>query len=99
NYERLNVPRAIPVRPRTPAGRSPTPGTGTAGQNGTLSTTTPTVVPDTTEEGLYLNAIDTDIREILKQIAKVTGKNFLIDPTIRENVTIISEEKMTVEEA
>ena len=51
------------------------------------------------DEGLYLNAVDTEIREIIKQIAKVTGKNFLIDPKIRGKVTIISEKKMTTEEA
>lgn len=51
------------------------------------------------DEGLYLNAVDTDVREIIKQIAKVTGKNFLVDQSVRGKVTIISEKKMTIEEA
>jgi general secretion pathway protein D len=52
-----------------------------------------------TEEGLYLNAVDTDIREIIKQISKATGKNFLIDDRVKGKVTILSEKKMTTEEA
>lgn len=84
NYDSLNVPKAVPVTPPPP------------GQAGTD--------PDAADqadagEGLYLNAVDTDIREIIKQIAKVTGKNFLVDQKIRGKVTIISEDKMTVEEA
>lgn len=59
----------------------------------------PTAQPTAESEGLYLNAVDTDIREIIKQIAKATGKNFLIDPKVRGKVTIISEKKMTIEEA
>lgn len=106
NYQRLNVPKAIPVRPpSSPSSssngtrRDSSTSNANAKPSGTLSTTTPTVTPDTVDEGLYLNAIDTDIREIIKQIAKVTGKNFLIDPKIRGKVTIISEKKMTIEEA
>ncbi len=83
-YEQLQVPRAVPVQQT-----APTP--ETAGG--------PTTQPTAGEEGLYLNAVDSDIREIIKQIAKVTGKNFLIDPNIRGKVTIISEKKMTIEEA
>ena len=83
NYEELNVPKAVPVRP-TPTETRVSPG-ATPGPAG--------------EEGLYLNAVDTDVREIIKQISKVTGKNFLVDQSVRGKVTIISEKKMTVEEA
>ena len=51
------------------------------------------------DDGLYLNAVDTEIREIIKQISKATGKNFLIDDKVRGKVTILSEKKMTVDEA
>lgn len=82
NYEELNVPKAVPVKPTAPAGG----GTETSPQA-------------SADDGLYLNAVDTDVREIIKQIAKATGKNFLIDQKVRGKVTIISEKKMTVEEA
>ncbi len=51
------------------------------------------------DEGFFLNAVDTDIREIIKQISKAAGKNFLIDDKVRGKVTILSERKMTLEEA
>jgi len=84
-YDALKVPKAVPVKPTTPTPPADSPADTTATPSG--------------EEGLYLNAVDTDIREIIKQIAKVTGKNFLVDQKIRGKVTIISEKKMTVEEA
>ncbi len=66
----------------------------------TTTTTAPGATPGPAgEEGLYLNAVDTDIREIIKQIAKATGKNFLVDQKVRGKVTIISEKRMTIEEA
>ncbi|MCC7345507.1 MAG: type II secretion system secretin GspD [Deltaproteobacteria bacterium] len=83
SYEELNVPKAVPVKP-TAETRAAAPGA--------------TPVPGA-DEGLYLNAVDTDVREIIKQIAKVTGKNFLVDQSVRGKVTIISEKKMTIEEA
>ncbi|MCE9624849.1 MAG: hypothetical protein K8R69_05260, partial [Deltaproteobacteria bacterium] len=83
SYEELNVPKAVPVRPTTTESKA-TPGGASA---------------PAADEGLYLNAVDTDVREIIKQIAKVTGKNFLVDQSVRGKVTIISEKKMTVEEA
>lgn len=86
NYEELSVPRAVPVRP-TAETRAAAP---------TAPGATPAPGAD---EGLYLNAVDTDVREIIKQISKVTGKNFLVDQSVRGKVTIISEKKMTIEEA
>jgi len=83
SYEELNVPKAVPVKP-TAETRAAAPG-ATPGPGA--------------DEGLYLNAVDTDVREIIKQIAKVTGKNFLVDQSVRGKVTIISEKKMTIEEA
>lgn len=85
--EPLNIPKAVPVQPE-PA----------------KPISKPAAAPGATpapsgEEGLYLNAVDTDVREIIRQIAKVTGKNFLVDQKIRGKVTIISEKKMTIEEA
>ncbi len=50
------------------------------------------------EEGVYFNVSGEDIREIIKQISRVTNKNFIIDDKIRGEVTIISEKKMTKEE-
>jgi general secretion pathway protein D len=85
-YEDLTKPATPPLALPKPI----TPGT---------PTTPGQVMTGGGEEGLYLNAIDTDIREIIKQISKATGKNFLIDDKVRGKVTILSEKKMTTEEA
>lgn len=95
-YDSLNVPKAVPVQPTTvPGGPAATPSRPVPIAPGAPAA--PSAIQDS--EGLYLNAVDTDIREIIKQIAKVTGKNFLVDQKIRGKITIISEKKMTVEEA
>ncbi|PIR26384.1 MAG: type II secretion system protein GspD [Deltaproteobacteria bacterium CG11_big_fil_rev_8_21_14_0_20_42_23] len=48
---------------------------------------------------VYLNVQGQDIKDVIKQISKATKKNFIIDDKIRGKVTIISEQKMTREEA
>lgn len=51
------------------------------------------------EELIYLNATDVDIKDMIKQISKATGTNFIIDDKVRGKVTIISEKPMTQEMA
>ncbi len=51
------------------------------------------------EELVYLNVQDQDIKDVIKQISKATGKNFIIDAKVRGKVTIMSEKMMTKEEA
>lgn len=50
-------------------------------------------------DSVYLNVQDQDIKDVIKQISKATGKNFIIDDKIRGKVTIMSEKTMTKEEA
>lgn len=50
------------------------------------------------EEGVYFNVADEEIREVIKQISRALGKNFIIDDKIRGKITIISERKMTKDE-
>ncbi|MBI2341886.1 MAG: hypothetical protein HYU98_04055, partial [Deltaproteobacteria bacterium] len=51
------------------------------------------------EELVYLNVQDADIKDVIKQISKATGRNFIIDDKIKGKITIISERPMTREEA
>jgi len=44
---------------------------------------------------IYLNATDVEIKDLIKQISKSAGINFLIDDKVRGKVTIISEKPMT----
>ncbi len=50
-------------------------------------------------EMVYLNVEDQDIVDVIRQISKATGKNFIIDDKIKGRVTIMSEKMMTKEEA
>lgn len=69
------------------------------------ATATPPASPDgsnpaadagaATDDLVYLNATDVDIKDMIKQISKATGTNFLIDDKVRGKVTIISEKPMT----
>jgi len=52
------------------------------------------------ESGLVsLDFVDADIRDVIKAISEMTGKNFLIDKTVQGKITIISPTKVTPEEA
>lgn len=51
------------------------------------------------EELIYLNATDVEIKDMIKQISKATGTNFLIEEKLRGKITIISEKPMTKEMA
>ncbi len=51
------------------------------------------------EELVYLNVNDQDIKEVIKQISKATGRNFIIDSKVSGKVTILSNKMMTKEEA
>lgn len=55
--------------------------------------------PLTEEEKVYLNVQEADIKDVIKQISKATGRNFIIDDKIRGKITIISERPMSREEA
>ncbi len=48
---------------------------------------------------ITMNFRGVDIRVLINFISELTGKNFLIDPSVRGNVTILSPEKVTVDEA
>jgi len=62
---------------------------------------TETKPPAETSEGeITLNAVDTEIAKIILQIHKVTGKSFILDEQIKaKKITILSEKKMTPDEA
>lgn len=65
------------------------------------SSTSTTQLPDgTLPEGMIqLNGTDVDIKEMVKSISALTGKNFIINDKVRGKITIISEKPMTKEMA
>lgn len=52
--------------------------------------------PDLIESFDYPNA---DIQEVVKAISKLTGKNFIIDPSVSGKISIIAPSQITVAEA
>ena len=48
---------------------------------------------------VQLNGTDVDIREMIKTISALTGKNFIINDKVKGRITIISERPMTKEMA
>ncbi len=51
------------------------------------------------EEDVTLNFVDMELSEVITNISKITGKNFIWDKKVRGKVTIISPEGIPVEEA
>jgi len=50
------------------------------------------------EEAFELNFTDTDINAVITAVAKLTGKNFIIDPRVKGKVTIITHKSMSKDE-
>ena len=47
---------------------------------------------------ITMNFKDVDLQVFIKFISELTGKNFLIDPNVKGTVTVISPQKVTVDE-
>jgi len=89
----------LPVTAETPAAKPappPAPAEGAAAEKPAATTELPKPMGD---EMVYLNVQDQDIKDVILQISKATGKNFIIDDKVRGKVTIMSEKTMTKEQA
>ena len=55
---------------------------------------------DKNDSGLiHADFFEADVRQVLKQIAQVSGKNFVIDDDVRGKVTLIVEQPVPWEQA
>jgi len=50
------------------------------------------------EQRLTLNFSDTDIKAVIHAVARLTGKNFIIDPRVKGKVTVITHQQLTPDE-
>ncbi len=50
------------------------------------------------EERMTLNFADTDINAVINAVAKLTNKNFIVDPRVKGKVTVITHRSMSKEE-
>ena len=46
-----------------------------------------------------INMRDADIKSFVSDISSLTGKTFVVDPRVKANVTVISRDDLTIEEA
>lgn len=57
----------------------------------TIDDATPIAV---TEQGHFWNLQQTDIRAVIQEVSKMTGKNFLVDPRVQGKLSLISNSKI-----
>jgi len=50
------------------------------------------------EERMTLNFADTDINAVINAVAKLTNKNFIVDPRVKGKVTVITHQSMNKDE-
>ena len=72
-----------------------TPKTKADPKNNTTMPTGATTSGTLPEGMIQLNGTDVDIKEMVKSISALTGKNFIINDKVRGKITIISEKPMT----
>jgi general secretion pathway protein D len=61
----------------------------------TLASTLSLLAPSAFGQALTPNYRDTDIRQVIEAVGAVSGKNFLVDPRVRAQVTLITTTPMS----
>ena len=56
------------------------------------------VLPASATDKLTLNFQDADIHALINAVSKITGKNFIVDPRVKGNVTLVSGEELGPEQ-
>lgn len=73
--------------------------TATVATTASAATATTSAVSKTSSPPKQLwNLQNADIRAVIHTIAALTGKNFIIDPEVQGNITIVSKKPMSVDE-
>lgn len=62
-----------------------------------LQARTPSPAPQDKNSAITLNLRDVDIRTLITTVSKATGINFVVDPRVRGNVTVVSSTPMNGE--
>jgi general secretion pathway protein D len=57
------------------------------------------IAPGTAAESVTFNFHEADIQSVIKSVAKITGKTFVVDPKVKGNVTIVSSQPMDAKAA
>lgn len=93
----------VPAKSETPApagGLLPDPGQPASGQDAPQP---PQEASNPKPKGdgktISINFDDVDIRAFIKYISQITGKNFVVDEEIKGNVTVVSPQALSLDEA
>jgi general secretion pathway protein D len=54
--------------------------------------------PPSSGDTITLNFQDADIQALISTVSQITGKNFVVDPRVKGTVTLVSGEKLNVEQ-
>ncbi|MGD2117888.1 MAG: type II secretion system secretin GspD [Chromatiales bacterium] len=67
--------------------------------NSVATAITNTADADQKDERITLNLKNTDVRTLIESMSQLTGKNFIVDPRVKGNVTIVSAEPVDKQQA
>ena len=65
----------------------------------TTAPETPSAVNSESAEYWTINLKDADIREFIDQIAEITGETFIVDPRVKGQVSVVSQARLSSNEA
>lgn len=83
-----NAPPATPpIAPASPAAPAPPPGLPAVAPTGVPG---PTGAASPTGDAVTLNFVNADIDAVVKAVAEITGRNFIVDPRVKGTVNIVS---------
>lgn len=73
---------------------APPPAQATRSKPSTAATTAPRAVPShgtSADNQVMLNFVDADLQGVVRALARFTGKNFIVDPRVKGQLTLVSE--------
>ncbi len=90
---------SLPTRMLAQSGENPFNSVGENGGSGSVEGTIFQSEPDSedTGQGIKLNFQDADISALVALVAKVTGRNFIVDPRVKGKVTLVSGSSVPVD--
>jgi type II secretory pathway component GspD/PulD (secretin) len=68
-----------------------------AALTGILALAAPSATPAEVQGGITPNYKDADLSQIIEAVSAVTGKNFIVDPRVRAQVTMLSSTPMSAD--
>src|SRR5690606_722862 len=81
------APRAEPSASRSRSRPRPLPAADNAGASAPAAAGS----PGSSGPGTMLNFVDADLQGVVRALARFTGRNFVVDPRVKGQLTLVSE--------